>query len=103
MVCSWSKSPMVVNGNVAECLLSLGLAGELGDLDDDELRRFQRREGDDDVDDPVVDVRLGRRLAVALHLKCLARRIALEGALTKKSQHECLDARADGRPQRLVI
>ena len=45
---------------------SSGLAGDLLDLDDDELGRLERREADQDVDDAEVDVVLRGRLPVAL-------------------------------------
>ena len=50
----------------------LGLSGKLCDLDDHELRRFERGESHHDVDDPSVNVGLRRRLAIALDLKCFA-------------------------------
>src|SRR6202044_1571103 len=77
------------------------LAGELGDRDDDELRRQQRCKSDDDVDDAVFDVGLRRRLAVALHRERLAWRGTLEGTLVEQAEHEGVDADADRRPQRI--
>ena len=53
-------------------------ARHLLDLNDDELRRLQRREADEDVDHAVVDVGLGRGFAVALHEVGLVGRLALE-------------------------
>ena len=64
-------------------LLSLDLSGDLLDLDDDELRRFQRREADDDVDHAAIDVVLGRGFAVAFDEIGFLRRFALERALAK--------------------
>ena len=58
-------------------LSSLGRrAGDLLDLDDDEFGGLQRREADLDIDDAVVDVALGRRLAVA------AQHVVLQAAQT---------------------
>src|SRR6266545_1371546 len=59
----------------------LDLAGHLLDPDDDELGRFERREPDEDVHDPAVDVALGRRLRVTLDEVGFAGRDPLEGAL----------------------
>src|SRR4029077_15870326 len=42
------------------------LPGLLTDLDDDEFGRLQRRKTHENIDDPVVDVRLGGGFAVAL-------------------------------------
>ncbi len=71
--------------------------------DDHELRGLQRREADDDVHDPEVDVVLRRRLAVARHEIRLARRLALERPLTKEVVHEGAHVHPDLRPQRLVV
>src|SRR5689334_11448294 len=52
------------------------LAGDLLQLDHDELGRLERRETDDDVDDAEVDVVLRRAFGVALDEVRLARRAA---------------------------
>src|ERR1035438_9929407 len=104
MVCSYLKSPgMESSGFGFQKLSRLSLAGELGDLDDHKFGRLERREGHHDVDDAVVNVRLGGGLTVALHLEGLARRIALKRSLAEQTQHERLDGGPDRRPQRLVI
>src|SRR5690349_25073400 len=78
-------------------------AGNLLDLDDDELGRLQWREAHLDIDDAVVDVALRRRLAVAFDEIGLARRRALEGALAEHVLQEGAEIESDLRPQRLVI
>src|SRR5262252_3669541 len=80
-----------------------GLGGDLLDLDDDELRRLERSEADQNVDDPVVDVGLRRGLAAALDEVRILRRRALERALLEQRLHERADVQADLRPQRLVV
>src|SRR6185436_3819176 len=64
--------------------LDLDLSGHLLYADDDELGGLERRESDVDVDDPEVDVILGRRVLVALHEVGLFRGAALEGALPEE-------------------
>src|SRR5574338_296045 len=71
--------------------LRRNVAGDLLDLQNDELRGLQRCEADQDVHDTEVDVRLGRGLAVALHEVSLLRRAALEGTLAEQALHECAD------------
>src|SRR5262249_25650174 len=79
------------------------LARDLLDLQDDELRGLERREADHDVDDPVIDIILGRRLVIALDEVRVARRFPLEGALAKQVLHEGPDVEADLGPEGLVI
>src|SRR5687767_7944853 len=81
----------------------LHLAGKLPDGDDDELGRLQRREADDDVDDPEVDVVLSGRLGVALDEVGVRGLLALERAAAEQAVHEGAGRKADLRPQRLVI
>src|SRR5215218_3027021 len=83
--------------------LGLELAGDLLDLDDDELRRLERREPDDDVHDPAIDVRLRRRLLVAFDEIGVAGGRSLERTLAEEAVHEHADVEADLRPQGLVI
>src|SRR5690242_4958246 len=87
----------------SRALLALGLAGELGDLDDHELGRLQRGERDHDVDDAVGLVVWCRRRGVAADLECLARCRALERALVEQAEHEAIDAGLNGYPQRRVV
>src|SRR5579864_1557444 len=58
--------------------LSCDLAGHLLDLDDDELRRLQRSEADDDVDDSQVDVILRGGFVITLYEVGVGWRLALE-------------------------
>src|SRR5262249_46993886 len=84
---------------------SLGrdLSSHLLDLDDHELRRLERREPHEDVDDAEVDVGLRGRLLVALHEIGLAWGLALEGALPEEVLHEGADVEPDLGPERLVV
>src|SRR5437660_340988 len=81
----------------------LSLTGELRDLDNNEFRRLQRRKGDYDIDDAVVNIGLCRRLVVALYLERLARCVALKGPLAEQAKHKGFNRRANRGPQRLVI
>src|SRR6476646_3843321 len=83
--------------------LGLELPGDLLDLDDDELGRLERSEADDDVHDPAVDVRLGRRLLVTFHEVGVPRGGPLERPLAEEAVHEDADVQADLGPERLVI
>src|SRR5512132_2743052 len=79
------------------------LTRDLLDLDDDELRWLERGKADNDVHDAQVDVGLSRGLAIALHEVRIARRAALERALSKQALHEGADVQADLRPERFVV
>src|SRR5690349_13542263 len=81
----------------------LDRACDLLDLDDHELGRLERREADDDVHAPKVDVVLRSGLLVALHEVRLARRAALERALREQRVHERAEIEAYLRPQGLVV
>src|SRR5262245_32978065 len=98
-----SKRPGLTLNWAMSSSLRLRLASELLDADHDELSRLERREADEDVDDPLVDVALGRRRAVALHEVGVARRGALERALAEQVLHERADVEADLGPQRFVV
>src|SRR5512133_2317989 len=73
------------------------------DPDQHELRRLQRGEADEDVDDGGVDVGLRRRLRVALDEVRAIRRGALKSAPTEQVAHERIDLEPDPRPKRLVV
>src|ERR1019366_1440573 len=81
-------------------LLGLDLSGDLLNLNDHKLRRFQRREADEDVHDAPVDVVLGGGFLVALHEVGFLRRLALKRALSEKSLHERAKIQPDLRPER---
>src|SRR5688500_18241812 len=85
---------LTVNWAMAISVLQLR---DLGDRDDDELRRLQRREADDDVHPPEVDLGLRVDGLVAddeerVGLRAL--RALLEGALAKQAAHEAPDGEA---------
>src|ERR1700730_5687747 len=79
------------------------LAGDLLDLDHDELSRFERRESDDDVDDAQIDVVLGGCGGIATYEIGLGRRGALERALPEQVLHEGADVQPDLRPERFIV
>jgi hypothetical protein len=62
---------------------SRDLTGELLELDNYELRRFQRSEANENVNDSVVDVVLSGGLAVALHEVSVTRFASLERSFSK--------------------
>src|SRR5882757_2983599 len=66
-------------------------AGALLDLDDNELRRLERREANNHVHDTVVHVVLGHRLPAALHEVGIARGCARECSLATQTLHELVD------------
>src|SRR5215213_5406817 len=82
---------------------TLEIAGDLLNLDDDELGGLERSEADLDVDDAEVAVVLRRRLAVALDVESLVRRAALERPLAEEVHHEGVEVEPDLGPQRLVV
>src|SRR5262245_56642058 len=96
------RSGLTLNWAIAPSL-RLHLAGDLLDLDDDELGGLQWGEADHDVDDAEVDVVLGRGFLVALDEVGLARRLALEGTLAEEVLHEGTEVEADLSPERLVV
>src|SRR6266508_3284524 len=69
--------------------LRRNLSGHLLNLDHDKLRRLERRESDNDVDDAEIDVVLRRRCLVALDEVSFTRRLSLKRALAKQVLHEC--------------
>src|ERR1700722_12954510 len=81
----------------------LELAGELLDMDQDELGGFERSEADQDVHDSPVDVVLGVVVLVALDQVCLLGTSSLEHALAEQRVHERAHVEPDGGPQRLVV
>src|SRR5262245_65923059 len=83
--------------------LRLDLPGLLLDLDDHELRRFERREGDQDVHDALIDVVLRGGFLVALHEIRIAWGRALERTLSKQVVHEGADVQSKLGPERLVV
>src|SRR3954463_11816631 len=90
-----------VSANPADS--NLELTGHLLEMDNDELRRLQRCEAHEDVDDAAVAIILGRRLLVALHEIRVARGGPLEGTLAEEPVHERAHVQANLRPQRLVV
>src|ERR1700737_4777967 len=84
---------------------SLGgdLTGHLLVLDEHELGGFQWRKADENIDDAEIDVVLGGGFLVALDEIGVARRRALEGALTEKTLQKGTDIESYLRPERLVI
>ena len=82
---------------------SRDLTGHLLQFDDDKLRRLERREADDDIDDAEIDVVLRRGFFVALYEVSIARRGALKRPLAKQIVHERAQVEADLRPQRLIV
>src|SRR3984893_5480809 len=78
-------------------------ARELGDLEDDELRRFHRR--DADLDDELARIdRLGRvQLAVAFDVERLARGGSEERAVAPDANQEGADGALDPLPERHVV
>src|ERR1043165_595240 len=83
--------------------LDLNLTGHLLDGDDDELRRPERREADQHVDDAERLILRGRRLRVGLDEVGFARRAPGERALAEEAVHEGSGGEANLRPQRLVV
>src|SRR2546422_2188315 len=88
---------------LASSASGLDLAGDLLDLDHDELSRLERREPDEDVHDAAVHVILCRCLLVAFHEVRVAWGLAGKGALAKQTVHERADVEANLRPQRFVV
>ena len=84
-------------------LLHFYLTGHLLDLDDHELGGLERCESDDDVDDAAIDIALRRGFFVALDEVGVARRRALECALSEQVVHERSDVEPNLRPKRLVV
>ena len=74
-----------------EILALFDLPSHLLDLEDDKLRRLERREANDDIDDAAIDVVLRGRLLVALHEVSFARSLALKRTLPNRPMHECAD------------
>src|SRR5215218_10932026 len=81
----------------------LDLSRYLLDLDDHELSGLERRESDDDVHDPAIDVALCRRFLVAFDEVRVPGRTALERALAEQVLHERAEIQAQLRPERLVV
>src|SRR5918996_1125825 len=94
------RNALTVNWAMTRAPLRLDLTGQLLDADDHELRGLQRREPDEDVHDPEVDVVLGGGLRVDLDEVRLPRRLPLEGSLPEQVLHERPDVEAQLRPQR---
>src|SRR5262249_24763864 len=80
--------------------LGLNLAGHLLQANHHKLGGLERREADDDVDDPAVDIALRGCLAVALDEVGIAGCAPLERALPKQIVHECAEVQANLRPER---
>src|SRR6202011_5962952 len=83
--------------------LSGWLVDLLAQLEHDELGRFERREADQDVDDPQIDVLLRRGRRVARDEECVVGRCSLEGARAELREHERADVQPQARPERLVV
>src|ERR1022692_4499879 len=83
--------------------LRLALASELFNLNDDKLRRFQRREADEDIHDAPIDVVLRRGFLIALDEIRVCRSLPLKGAFPKQFLHERPHIEPDRSPQGLVI
>src|ERR1700745_358555 len=81
----------------------LNLSSHLLDLDHDDLRGLERCEADEHVENPEIDVVLGRRLAVALDEISVLRRRALERPLAEQTLHECSDVEPHLGPEWLVV
>src|SRR6185295_4893191 len=84
-------------------LLHLYLTGHLLDLDDHKLGGLERRESDDDVDDAAIYITLRCGFFITLDKVGIARRAALECALSEQVMHERTDVESNLRPQRLVV
>src|SRR4051794_18702041 len=82
-------------------LLGSGLIDLLAKPEHNELGRLERREPDQDVDHPVVDVLLGGGGAVTFDEERLVRRAALECAGPELGQHERANVEAQLGPERL--
>src|SRR4051812_44183190 len=81
----------------------LRLAGELLDLDDHELRRLERAEPDDHVDDSQIDVALRRSLGIALDEIGFPGRAPEERPFAIQVVHEGPDVEPELGPERLVV
>src|SRR5262245_51583947 len=78
-----SKRCVLVGNCAMDYSLRGNLAGDLLNLDDDKLRRFQGCEADDDIDDAAIDVVLSRRLTIAFHEISFLRCLPLEGPFSE--------------------
>ena len=76
------------------------LSGDLLEFQDHELCGLERRETDEDVHDPAIDVVLRRRGGVTFDDGSVARRGSLKRALAEKVVHERADIEPDLRPER---
>src|SRR5580658_1218621 len=83
--------------------LRSALPGHLLNLNDDKLRRIERREADEDVDDAQINAGLWIVFPVALDEVSLLRRGSLERALQKELLHERAHVEPDLAPEWLGV
>src|SRR5687767_5679323 len=81
----------------------LPLASDLLKFEDDELGGLQWREADLDVYAAVVDVILSRAPGIALDVKALGGRAAVERTVAPQVHHEHLHIASNPGPQTLVV
>ena len=86
------------------CNVSGGnLTCHLLEFQDDKLRWFQWREANDDINDTLIDIILGRCFAIAFDKVSLFWRFTLECTLSKQVIHKRAQIQPNLRPQRLII